>query len=87
MTDSMFFDRIEAHSQVEHDRAECRRRVRREKARRKLMKVVGRTFGGIILLGAMLAVGMISGELYWIATIIALASAAFDYGRLQRDLF
>ena len=82
-----FFKSMEARYPMERARAEGRRRVRRYRARKKLGQVALRTFGIIVLMGALLATGMVDGRLYWIVTIIDLAVGAFDAGRLQRDLY
>ena len=87
MTETNFFCRMEAQERIEQAKAEGRRRVRRYRARKKLARMVLRTFGIIVLMGALLAAGMVDGRLYWIVTIIDLAVGAFDAGRLQRDLY
>lgn len=86
-----FFRMMEARYPMEIAQEEGRRRVRRwerrYRARKKLARVALRTFGIIVLMGALLATGMVDGRLYWIVTIIGLAVGAFDAGRLQRDLY
>lgn len=86
-SETTFFCRMEAQERIERAKAEGRRRVRRYRARKQLTRVALRTFCIIVLMGALLASGMVDGRLYWIVTIIDLAVGAFDAGRLQRDLY